>query len=70
MKMSVQRLHAFEKTSIQARHSMKRLEMICDSAHATSEEREIAGKLLNEFNEIRKIIPAVYQDVDLKEKEL
>lgn len=67
--MSVQRLHAFEKTSIQARHSMKRLEMICDSAHTSAEEREIAGKLLNEFKEIRKIIPESYQDVDLKEKE-
>lgn len=66
--MSVQRLHAFEKTSIQARHSIKRLEMLADTAR-TAEEKEIAKKLLEEFKEIRKIIPDFYQDVDLNPKE-
>jgi hypothetical protein len=63
--MSVQRLHAFEKTSIQARHSIKRLEMIQDNAHSTEAEKETAGKLLDQFKAIRKIIPAEFQDVDL-----
>lgn len=62
--MSVQRLHAFEKTSIQARHSIKRLEMLIDTAR-TEEERTIGSQLLQKFLEIRKIIPDTCQDVDL-----
>jgi hypothetical protein len=67
--MSVQRLHAFEKTSIQARHSIKRLEMILDNRHSTEEEVKIAGELLEGFKTIRSIIPKQFQDVDLNEKE-
>jgi hypothetical protein len=62
--MSVQRLHAFEKTSIQARHSIKRLEMLKDTCRY-EDEVVIAEKLLEAFKEIRRIIPADYQDVDL-----
>jgi hypothetical protein len=63
--MSVQRLHAFEKTSIQARHTLKRLEVLADSPRSTDEERRVAGDLLKAFMEIRKIIPTQYQDIDL-----
>lgn len=66
--MSLQRLHAFEKTSIQARHSIKRLEMLMETTRF-EEERVIAKQLLEKFREIRRIIPDEYQDVDLKEKE-
>lgn len=67
--MSVQRLHAFEKTSIQARHTIKRLEVLIDNPRIAQEEREIAKKLLEEFKEIRTLIPDFYQDVDLNPKE-
>lgn len=66
--MSLQRLHAFEKTSIQARHSIKRLEMLIETTRF-EEERVIAKQLLEKFYEIRRIIPDEYQDIDLKEKE-
>lgn len=66
--MSVQRLHAFEKTSIQARHSIKRLEMLVETSRS-EEERQIAKELLGKFHEIRKVIPDEYQDVDIREKE-
>lgn len=66
--MSLQRLHAFEKTSIQARHSIKRLEMLVETTRF-EEERVIAKQLLEKFHEIRRIIPDEFQDVDLKEKE-
>lgn len=66
--MSLQRLHAFEKTSIQARHSIKRLEMLIETTRF-EEERVIAKQLLEKFHEIRRIIPDEFQDVDLKEKE-
>lgn len=66
--MSLQKLHAFEKTSIQSRHSIKRLEMVCDTTKSEV-ERLIAGELLKKFMEIRKIIPDEYHDVDLNEKE-
>jgi hypothetical protein len=62
--MAVQRLHAFEKTSIQARHSLKRLEMLVETAR-TPEEKEVGEILIMKFNEIRKAIPSEYQDVDL-----
>ena len=67
--MSVQRLHAFEKTSIQARHTLKRLEAMINSPHATEYEREIARRLLGHFDQVRSAIPKEYQDVDLEEKE-
>lgn len=66
--MSLQRLHAFEKTSIQARHSIKRLEMLMETTRF-EEERVIAKQLLEKFHEIRRIIPDEFQDVDLKERE-
>lgn len=66
--MSLQRLHAFEKTSIQARHSIKRLEMLVETTRF-EEERVIAKQILERFHEIRRLIPEEYQDVDLKEKE-
>jgi hypothetical protein len=66
--MSVQRLHAFEKTSIQARHTIKRLEMFVETTR-DDEERTIAESLLSQFKQIRNSIPTEFQDVDLKEKE-
>jgi intergrase/recombinase len=66
--MSVQRLHAFEKTSIQARHSIKRLEMFVETSR-NNDEIETAKLLLDKFKEIRNIIPKEFEDVDLREKE-
>lgn len=66
--MSIQKLHAFEKTAIQARHAVKRLEMLADIAH-TEEEKVVAGQLLEYFKAIRSTIPFKYRDTDLKEKE-
>jgi hypothetical protein len=64
--MSVQRLHAFEKTSIQLRHTLKRLEVFADVTK-NKEEKDLAEKLLNKVKEIRAIIPEEYQDVDIRE---
>jgi intergrase/recombinase len=66
--MSVQRLHAFEKSSIQARHSIKRLEMFVETSRH-NDEIETAKLLLDKFKEIRNIIPKEFEDVDLREKE-
>jgi hypothetical protein len=63
--MSVQSLHAFEKTSIQARHTIKRLEAVIDSNFASDEDKTIAYSLLSQFKQIRNSIPKQYQDVDL-----
>ena len=63
--MSLQRLHPIEKTSIQARHAIKRLEVFIETSRF-DEEKRIAEKLLGKFMEIRSIIPESYQDVDLK----
>lgn len=67
--MSVQRLHAFEKTAIQARHTIKRLEAVIDNPRTTDYERTLAYGLLELFRDIRNSIPDEYVDVDLKEKE-
>lgn len=64
--MSIQRLHAFEKTSIQARHTIKRLEILSDNPRSTEQERQVAGALLENFKEIRRIIPNEFQDVDIE----
>jgi intergrase/recombinase len=66
--MSVQRLHAFEKSSIQARHSIKRLEMFVETSR-NNDEIETAKLLLDKFKEIRNIIPKEFEDIDLREKE-
>lgn len=66
--MANQRLHAFEKTSIQARHSIKRLEMFIETTR-NEQERNIAEDLLGHFETIRGAIPTKYRDVDLAEKE-
>jgi hypothetical protein len=63
--MSVQRLHAFEKTSIQARHTIKRLEAVLANTRTSEFERTIAQKLLDMLKDIRKEIPAEFQDIDL-----
>jgi hypothetical protein len=63
--MSVQRLHAFEKTSIQARHTIKRLEAVIDSNFSSHEDKTIAHLLLSQFKQIRNSIPKEFQDVDL-----
>jgi hypothetical protein len=64
--MSVQRLHAFEKTSVQLRHTVKRLEMFIDVTRDDS-EKELATELLSRVKEIRSMIPKHYQDVDIRE---
>jgi ribosomal protein L20A (L18A) len=66
--MSVQRLHALEKTSIQARHTIKRLEMFIETTRDLV-EKDIAEDVLEQFKTIRKLIPESYQDVDLNSKE-
>lgn len=63
--MAVQRLHAFEKTSIQARHTMKRLEAVIDNPRSTPVEKNIAQQLLIHFKTVRNTIPLEFQDVDL-----
>lgn len=59
------RLTPLEKSSIQARQSIQRLETFVDVTK-NEEEREIAKKLLEKFHEIRKTIPNEQQDVDKK----
>jgi hypothetical protein len=51
--MSVQRLHAFEKTSIQCRHTIKRLEMFVETTK-DQEEKTIAEFLLSQFKTNKK----------------
>jgi hypothetical protein len=63
--MAVQRLHAFEKTSIQARHTMKRLEAVIDNPRSTEIEKNIASQLLIHFKTIRNTIPFEFMDIDL-----
>lgn len=65
--MSIQKLHAFEKTSIQVRHSIKRLEVLVDTARSEDEIR-IGKELLQHFQLISKAIPEDYRDTDLKER--
>jgi predicted outer membrane protein len=67
--MSIQRLHAFEKTSIQARHTIKRLEAVIESQRTTEFEKTVARNLLDMLKDVRKSIPKEFQDVDLKDKE-
>lgn len=69
IKMSIQRLHAFEKTSIQARHTIKRLEAVIDSPRSTDFEKTVAHNMLKYFKDIRDSIPEEFQDIDLKDKE-
>ena len=66
--MSLQKFHSFEKTSIQLRHTMKRLEVFLE---VTRDEQELAlaKEILKKIKEIRNMIPEQYQDVDIKEKE-
>jgi hypothetical protein len=66
--MSIQRLHAFEKTAVQIRHTVKRLEVFTEVTKI-EEERILAEQLLIKFKEIRNMIPEEFKDVDLKEKE-
>lgn len=66
--MAVQRLSAFEKTAIQARHSIKRLEVFADIAR-TDEEAETAKLMIEHFKAIRSLVPNQELDVDLKDKE-
>jgi hypothetical protein len=65
--MSLQRLHALEKTAIQARHSIKRLEMFMDTSR-DEDERMIASTVLDLFKNIRNSIPKSYRDVDLNKE--
>jgi hypothetical protein len=62
--MSLQKLHALEKTAIQARHAIKRLENFIDTTR-DAKEMTIAGEVLEQFRNIRKLIPQEYRDVDL-----
>lgn len=66
--MSVQRLHAFEKTSIQARHTIKRLEAVIENPRSSEFEKEVAQKLWEKFKDIRYLIPNEYKDVDLNKE--
>lgn len=62
--MSLQKLHALEKTAIQCRHSIKRLENFIETSR-DEQEKAIATAVLEEFKTIRKLIPEDYRDVDL-----
>lgn len=66
--MAIQKLSAFEKCSIQCRHSLKRLEVFVDLAR-TDEEAELAKEMIEHFKAIRSLVPENEQDVDLQEKE-
>lgn len=66
--MSIPRLNPLEKTSIQARQTIKRLEMVVHSSK-DPEEVAIAKALIELFNAIRDEIPFEYQDTDLKKEE-
>jgi hypothetical protein len=66
--MAIQKLHAFEKTDIQFRHTIKRLEVLVDLTKDDN-ERELAEQLLTGIKEMKKLIPVEYRDSDLKDKE-
>lgn len=66
--MAVQKLSAFEKCSIQSRHSIKRLEVLVEKAR-TEEDAGIAKQMIEHFEAIRSLVPKEEQDVDLHEKE-
>ena len=63
--MSTQKYHAFEKTAMQARMSIGRLEAIINHRHSSDEEKELSQQLITEFKRIRAMIPERYIDVDL-----
>ena len=63
--MSTQKLHAFEKTSIQSRMAIKRLDAVLDNNRASEFEKDLASRLRDQFRCIREMIPEEYQDVDL-----
>lgn len=66
--MAIQKLTALEKTSIQLRHTLKRLEVFAELAR-TDEEVILAKGMIAKLEEVRMLIPPESQDVDLKEKE-
>jgi|GraSoiStandDraft_46_1057282.scaffolds.fasta_scaffold2209180_1 hypothetical protein len=66
--MSIQRLHAFEKTDVQFRHTIKRLEVFVDLTKDDA-ERIVAEQLLTGLKEMKKLIPEEYRDADLKKSE-
>jgi hypothetical protein len=66
--MSLQKLHALEKTAIQARHAIKRLDNFIETSR-DDKEKLIAEQVLSLFKSIRESIPKSYRDVDLKDKE-
>lgn len=65
--MAVQKLSAFEKTSIQCRHSIKRLEVFVDLAR-TNDEAEIAKQMIEHLKLIRSLVPKNEVDVDLEKE--
>lgn len=67
--MSIQRLHAFEKTAIQVRHTLKRLEVLINNPRSSELEKDVARKLLSHFDTVRSAIPKEFLDVDIKPKE-
>lgn len=66
--MSIQKLHPLEKTAIQARHTIKRLEAFLETSK-DEKEKAVADEILNHFENIRKLIPNQFIDVDIKPKE-
>jgi hypothetical protein len=66
--MAIQRLHAFEKTAVQLRHTIKRLEMFID-IERNEGNKALAEEMLRKAKDLRNIIPKEYRDVDLNKKE-
>ena len=66
--MAIQKLSAFEKTSIQLRHTLKRLEVFVEIARS-EEEVALANEMIVKLKEVRAMIPAEAQEVDIKTKE-
>ena len=65
--MAIQKLTAFEKCSIQARHSIKRLEVFIELARS-EEDVQIASQMIEHFKAIRSLVPSEQQDTDLKKE--
>jgi hypothetical protein len=65
--MAIQKLSAFEKTSIQLRHTLKRLEVFVEIARS-EEEVALANEMIVKLKEVRAMIPADAQDVDIRER--
>jgi hypothetical protein len=63
--MANARLNPLEKSSVQARHGIKRLEVFVDTTRNEG-EKQIAEQILEHFRAIQKLIPSEYRNVDIQ----